>query len=78
MRQNLVTRCARNMRSATLLVKTEYFGVLRRWAKRDIAACGRNRWHAEVKKQGELRRAPSEQVDHVSEGSAADIQGLFW
>ena len=41
-----------------------------RGAKRVAAACGRRRQAAEVKKQGALRRAKSEQGDYVSEGQS--------
>ena len=37
-------------------------------AKRLAAACGRKRQGAEVKKQGAVRSAPSEQCDYVFEG----------
>ena len=41
-----------------------------RGAKRVAAACGRRRQAAEVKKQGALQRAKSEQGDYVSEGQS--------
>ena len=48
-------------------------GVWRSWAKRFAASGGRNRRSSEVKKQGVMRSAPSEQYDYVFEGSAADV-----
>ena len=54
--------------------------VWRNWAKRNAASGGRYRHCAEVKKQGAMRRAPSEQGDYISEGSAlvlGDVASAF-
>ena len=44
--------------------------VWRNWAKRNAASGRRYRHCAEVKKQGAMRSAPSEQGDYVFEGNA--------
>ena len=50
--------------------------VWRNWAKRNAASGGRCRHCAEVKKQGAMRRAPSEQSDYVFEGNARGASAI--